>query len=181
MNPRVVIGLVGVSLLAVSLAALLFVVTQLDTTAPEPRNAPAATEPIPVAPRKPVVFRRPVPVAPASEPSPPAPEPLAAPQTLEDLPHAERALLQRAARIALGQTLDACEADVPEGLLAIAIVTLDADGLLELAAIEGAGEPLDAPALEACLDDTLWSHDWPATSGPPVRFGLQLQGPAPLD
>ncbi len=179
-------GFLAVGLLAVLVAAAVFSMTRSDTEAPEPREAPVPTEPraVPVAKR--VVFTRPAEPSPAPAP-PPSVEPADPPTephpptALTDLPHDERATLQKVARIALGQTMVECEQHVPEGLMAIAVVTLDERGLQEMAPIDPSGQPLDAPALARCLDDTLWSQDWPATSGPLVRFGLQLQGPAPLE
>jgi hypothetical protein len=172
------LALLVVAGLATGLATLFFAVTQVDTSVPEPAERPAPIEPIAVAPRKPIVFTRPPP-APAATPEAPPPDPAPqAVQTLDDLPQEERAVLKRAAGIALGETMALCEDDVPEGMLAIAVVTLDDDGLLEMRPIEADGAPLDAPALVTCLEDALWGREWPETSSGRVRFGLQLQGPA---
>lgn len=166
-SPRLIVGAISI-LLGMALALWMI----LPPSSPDaPEATPAPTVPTPT--RR--VFQRPKPATGPSSRSP-EPPPVYAPLALGDLPRDEQLATKNAAAAALGAAIASCEPQTPDGLVVIAMVTLDERGLAEMVALDGQARPLDVPALTSCLDRTLWEQDWPEVSGE-LQLGLQFTGP----
>lgn len=188
----------GVSRTKVRAVLLLIVVGFLwfGTRGPEPTAAPkmrvvveegAPMKAQPLATfKRPAVPTLPVPrVASAPEPTPvdapviPVPKVRLAPPTQIDLDDLDPALRLELGENAMGQLRDLAESCDPYATFpvnAVARVTVDPDGLLEMA-LNSYGESPDLPIeLQDCLEEVLWDQAWVgAPDGTELRFELSLR------
>ncbi len=112
----------------------------------------------------------------ASEEEAPEPTPVPDEIDLDDLDEDERRELGDSAMAQIRELADACDPYATEPMNAVARVTVDPDGLLEMALSAYGDSPDLSQELSDCLDGVLWDQEWVgAPEGTELSFELSLR------